>query len=163
MVLQDPALALGDNLLTLLDLGVVKLFDPTAGRAHQVVVVLTFIELVDGLAAFKVAATQDAGLLELGQHPVHRGQPHIGAVFQQHPKNVFGRHVALLAFLEHVQNFQAGQRGLEAGIFEFFDIGHGCTLGREGAKGAKNPSRYNEAIISPQIASCPESSIAMPA
>jgi hypothetical protein len=39
-----------------------------------VVVVLAFVEFVNGLAALEVAAAENAGLLELRQHAVHRGQ-----------------------------------------------------------------------------------------
>jgi hypothetical protein len=41
----------------------------------KVVVVLAFVELVNRLAAFEVAADQNARLLELREHAVHRGQP----------------------------------------------------------------------------------------
>ena len=63
--------------LALLDLGVVELLDPTAVQAHQMVVVLALIELVDRLVALEMAANQDTGLLELRQHPVDRGQANV--------------------------------------------------------------------------------------
>jgi hypothetical protein len=83
-------------------------------------VVLTLVQLVNGLAAFKVVATQNAGLFKLQQHPVHRGQTDVGMFGQQMPKHVFSRHVALRAFLKDLQNLQARQRDFLAGIFEFF-------------------------------------------
>ena len=78
------------------------------------VVVLAFIDLVDRLARLEVAAIEQSGLLELGQDPVNRGQPDVRAVFQQHPENIFGRHVALFAGLKDFENLQPGQGGLEA-------------------------------------------------
>jgi hypothetical protein len=60
-----------------------------------VVVVLPFVELIDCLAALKVASGQDVGLLKLRQHAVNGGQAHIGFFFQQHAVHVFCRHVTL--------------------------------------------------------------------
>jgi hypothetical protein len=51
-ILQE-ALGLGHGLLALFDLGVVELLDLAAVQAHQVVVVLAFVELVHRLAASK--------------------------------------------------------------------------------------------------------------
>jgi hypothetical protein len=77
-----------------------------------------------------VAARQDAGLLELREHAVNGGQADVRALFQQHAEHVFGRHVALCALLEHVQDLQPRQRGLQAGALEFVDVGHGLPAGR---------------------------------
>ena len=138
MVLQDPALVLGDHLLAALDLGVVELLDAAARCANEVVVVRAFIELVDRLAAFEVAALQNAGLLELREHAVDGGQADVGAVFEQHAKHVLGRHVALFARLENLQNLQAGQGGLQAGAFELVNVvGHGSKVL---PAGLKNPA-----------------------
>ena len=62
MVLQKPVLGFGDHLLPAFDLGVIELFDLAATGADQVVVVLAFIEFVNGLAAFEMAAAQEAGV-----------------------------------------------------------------------------------------------------
>jgi hypothetical protein len=88
------------------------------------VVVLAFVQFVHRFAALKVAATQNARLLELGQDPVDSGQAHIGAFLQQNAEHIFRGHVALGAALKDFQNFQAGDRGLEARVFQFFDIAH---------------------------------------
>jgi hypothetical protein len=50
------------------DLDVVELFDMAAVQAHQVVVVLAFVELEDRLARLEIAALQQPGLLKLHQH-----------------------------------------------------------------------------------------------
>ena len=65
MVGDSEALSLGNRLLALFDLGIVKLFDLAAVKANQVIVVLAFVEFIDRLAALKLAATQNAGLFEL--------------------------------------------------------------------------------------------------
>jgi len=90
-----------------------------------VVVVLAFVELVDGLATFKVAAQQNAGLLELRQHPVHGGQANVGAVFQQHAEHILCRHVPLRALLKDFKNLQPRQRSFEPGALELINVGHG--------------------------------------
>ncbi len=93
------------------------------------VVVLTFVELINGLAAFKMVAAQNPRLLELGEYTVDRGQTDVGVVMQQVSKNIFGRHVPLRAALENLQDFQTGQGGFEAVVFEFVDLAHGGVRG----------------------------------
>lgn len=107
------------------------------------IVVLAFVELVDCLTAFKIAADQDARLLELGQHAIDRGQADIRAFFQQHPKDIFRCHVALCAFLKDLQDLQAWQRCFEPGAFEFVDVRHGRSLRCRGTEAC----RYNGLII----------------
>ncbi len=126
MVGNVKAFELGDILLALLDLCIKKFFDLAAVKTHQVVMVLAFVEFKNRFAAFKVAAREKPGLLELGQHPVHRRQTHIRSVFQKDPKHVFGGHVPLRTFLENFQNLQARQSGFEARAFELIDVGHAC-------------------------------------
>ena len=65
MVGDSEALGLGYGLLAVFDFGVVKLFDLAAVKANQVVVVLAFVELVQRLATFKLAAAQNTRLFEL--------------------------------------------------------------------------------------------------
>ena len=84
-----------------------KLFYPPAVQAHQVVVVLAFVQLKHGFAAVKIAANQNTGLLKLGQHAVHRGQAYIRALFKQHAVHVFGAHVSLATALKNVQHFES--------------------------------------------------------
>ena len=121
---DGKAFGFGNRVLAFFDFGVVKLFDLAAVQADQMVVVFALVQLEHRLAAFKLAALQNAGLLKLHKHAVHRGQAHIGAFLEQHPKDVFGRHMALQAALEDFQYLQTRQRGLEAGAFEFVDIAH---------------------------------------
>src|SRR5450432_4298150 len=78
VVLQLEAARHGNVFLALFDLGVVELLDPAAVHADQMVVVLAFVELEHRLAALEVVARQDAGLLELHQHAIHRRQSDVG-------------------------------------------------------------------------------------
>ena len=54
------------RMLTLLDFSVVKLLDLAAIQAHQMVVVLAFIQLIDRLAALEMTSAQNVCLLKLG-------------------------------------------------------------------------------------------------
>ena len=65
---------LGDVMLALFNFGVVKLFNLPAIEAHQMVMVLAFVDLIHRLAGLEVAAIEQPGLLKLHQDPVHRGQ-----------------------------------------------------------------------------------------
>jgi len=146
---DDKAFGQGHRMLAFLDFGVVKLFHLPAIEADQVVVVLALVEFKDRFAALKLAALEDAGLLELRQHPIDSGQPDVGPLLQQHPKNVLGRHVSLRAALENLQDFQARHRGFEAGVFEFVDVGHAQCWGPKAAQTGQKVRGYNEMILLP--------------
>lgn len=117
-------LGLGHGLLARFNFSIVKLFDPTAVQADHVVVVLPFIEFIDCFATFKVVAAQNAGLLKLGQNSVNRGQADVGIFVQELAKNILGSHVTHRPALKNLQNFQSGQGGLEAVVFQFIDLTH---------------------------------------
>ena len=65
MIRNSEALSLGDRLLALFDLGVIKLLHFAAVKANQVIVVLSFVELVHRFPTLKLAAAQNTGLFEL--------------------------------------------------------------------------------------------------
>ena len=108
----------GDVLLAAFNLGVEELLDPTAVEADQMVMVLAFVELVDRFAAFKLAAGEQTGLLELHQDTVDGGQADIDAFFQNQAVHILGAHVALTAFLKQLQNGQARHCRFEASAFQ---------------------------------------------
>jgi hypothetical protein len=56
----------GDGVLAVFYLGVKKFFHMAAVQAHQMVMVLAIVELVEGFAPFKLAAGKQPGLLKLG-------------------------------------------------------------------------------------------------
>ena len=115
----------GHGVLPLFNLGIKKFLYFAAVQAHQMVVVLAFVQLVNRFAALEVVAAQDAGLLKLQQHPVHRGQAHVRTFFQQNAVNVFGRQMAWVSLLENFQYLQARQGGFEAGVFQVVNRIHG--------------------------------------
>jgi hypothetical protein len=74
-VIRDgKPLGFSHGMLAFFNLGIVKLLDFSAVKAYQMVVMLPFVEFIDRFAALKMAAAQDVGLFELGQHPVDGGQ-----------------------------------------------------------------------------------------
>ena len=74
MVSDGKTFVLGDVMLAFFNFGVVKLFNLPAIEAHQVVMVLAFVDLIDRFAGLEIAAIEQPGLLKLHQDPVHRGQ-----------------------------------------------------------------------------------------
>jgi hypothetical protein len=107
----EPALA-GDSGLALLDLGIEEFLDAAALQAHQVIVVAALIELKHRLARFEVMPYQQACLLELRQHAIHRRQPHVQTFGQQLLVDVFGSQVPDLALLKQVDDLEPRQRRL---------------------------------------------------
>src|SRR5690606_16267787 len=74
VVLQREAAILGDLVLALLDLGIEELLDVAALQAHEVIVMLAFVELEDRFADLEVVALEQAGLLELAEHAIYGRQ-----------------------------------------------------------------------------------------
>ena len=74
MFSQFEAMLGGDGTLARLDFRIVELLHAAALHAQQVVVVTALVEFVDRFVIVETLADQNAGLLELGQHPVDRGQ-----------------------------------------------------------------------------------------
>ena len=128
MVGNDEALGSGHIVLAALDFGVVELLNLAAIQTDQMVVMLAFVELVHRLAGFKMTAAEDARLFELRQHPVHGRQTDIRAIFQQHTKHVFRRHVPQRALLKDLQYLQPRHRGFQSGALEFVDVVHGVQF-----------------------------------
>ena len=98
------------------DLGIEKFMDGTRLVADKVAVVaLAIVELVHSLVVAQLAFLEQAGLFELPQHAVHRGQAErqVGMFGQQQPVDIFRREVALLAGQEQAQDLEARQGGLE--------------------------------------------------
>lgn len=119
----EPSI-LGNLHLALFDFCVDEFLDPTALQAHQMIVMLALIEFKQGSARLEVASLQDARLLELGKHPVHRGQADVLLEFEKLTKYVFGAHVTLPSQLEDFENLQAWAGSLEANAAEFRSLFH---------------------------------------
>ncbi len=117
----------GNLVLPLLDLGIVELLHPATLEADQMVVVMPFIEFEDGLARLEMVALEQAGLLELRENAIDRGQADVHAVTQQMAVNIFGCDVArgtfFGQFVEQIEDLEAGERGLEANVLEVVRLG----------------------------------------
>jgi outer membrane protein assembly factor BamE len=129
MVGNLKALGLGNRVLAVLNLGIVKLLNPATVQAHQVVVVLALVQLKHRLASLKMIAAQNTRLLKLSEYAIDGGQANVGAVLQQHPKHVFSRQVALRTVLKNLHDFQTRQRSFKASAFKFVNVGHGGWRG----------------------------------
>ncbi len=95
------------------------------------VVMAAFVQFENRLAGFEVVALQQAGLLELGQHPIDGGQADIQSVGQQVAVDILGRDMARRAFflqlVEEIENLQARIGRLEADALEVVGMGHGTV------------------------------------
>ncbi|MNT12660.1 hypothetical protein D3C72_1475960 [compost metagenome] len=125
MFLQGKAALARNALLPVLDFRVEELLDARAVEAHQVVMVLAFVEFENRLAGFKVVAREQACLLELGQHAVDGGQADIHMLVQQDTVDVFRAQVPLFAGLKNFKNLQPGHGRLQADVLEVSRTRHG--------------------------------------
>jgi len=94
-----------DLVLPLLDLRVRELDHRAAMRTNQVIVMVTIIQLKYGLNAIKLAATENASLLELCEHAINRGQTDVDLIGQKNPIDIFGTEVSLLGASKNIENF----------------------------------------------------------
>jgi hypothetical protein len=127
-------------LLALLDGRIVELLDACRNlQADQVVVVLSRVQLEDRLARLEVVPLQQAGLLELRQHAIDRGQADVHAIGQQVAVDVLRRHVArrslVLQLVEEVENLESRIGRLEADILEVVGSCHGAASAASGLDG----------------------------
>ena len=116
------AQALGDRVLPLLDAPVHELFHFAAVHTHDMVVMCALIELEYGHSAFKMMAGNEAGRLELGKDSVHRGEPDIFIRHQELLVDILGAHMTDAVVGQDVEDFQARQRDLEAGIAQIVTL-----------------------------------------
>lgn len=124
VILNGEAALLGNRILALFNFRIVKLLNSSALDANQMVVVLAVIDLENCLARLKKMPLQQAGLLELGEHAVNRGQADVHVFGNKHPVHIFGRHVAKRTFLKKLKNFQARKGGFQADILEALGVAH---------------------------------------
>ncbi len=77
MVSNGKTFGFGYRVLAFFNFSVIKLFNLAAVQAHQVVMVLSFVQLIHRLARLKIAAVEQARLLKLREYPVDRGQANV--------------------------------------------------------------------------------------
>lgn len=126
MLADDEAAFLGDPVLPLFNGGVVELLDLAALQADQMVVVLPFVEFKDSLAGFEVVTFEQAGLFELGEHAIDRGEANIHVFGDEQAIDVFRSQMAGLDLLEEIEDLEPREGCLQADTFEVLGIaGHG--------------------------------------
>jgi len=106
---------LGNLLLALFDQVVAELFHPAAFDADDVVVMLPAIQFKYGVATLEVVALDQAGSLELSQHPVYRRQTNLLSIMQQRLIGLLGGEMTIRGgpALEHLQNLDPGRCDLQ--------------------------------------------------
>ena len=82
------------------------------------------VQLVHRLAVLEMLPRQQAGLLELREHAIDRGEADVDALGEQRLVDVLGGQVAHLARLEELEDLASRQRGLQAAVLEAL-CGHG--------------------------------------
>ena len=63
------------------------------------IVVTTFLELINRSAFVEIVTHENAGVFELREHAVNRGEPDIAVFIQEKLVDFFGRKMALAGFL----------------------------------------------------------------
>ena len=99
-----------------LELLVVELDDPAALEADHVVVVIAIVELEDRMTTLEIVPRNEAGSLELRQHAVDRREADFLARIQQVLVNILSARVPVAGIFENLEDLQAWQRDLEAGL-----------------------------------------------
>ena len=127
---KHEAMVFGDMVLSLFDIGVVKLFYLATTRAYEVIVVIAFVDFKNCLACVELAARKQASLFELRKHAVHGGQTYFDAFCNEGAIYVFSTHVAFFTLAENIKYFQPGVSSLETHAFQFVLIRHpfGSTM-----------------------------------
>src|SRR2546429_8979984 len=120
MAVQREAARTRDLVLAPLDLAVVELLDATALQAHEVVVVAAFVQLEHRLAGLEGLAREQAGLLELREDAIDRGEADVDAFGEKRLVDILGGEVPYLARLEQLDNLAARERRLEASLRQAF-------------------------------------------
>lgn len=116
---------LGDAMLPLFDVGVVKLFYPAALQTHEMIVVGTLIEFEDGATTLEMVAHEEPGLLELREYSIDRRQANISVLIEEQLVDVFGGKVALTRAVEKLKHFESRDGRLKAAFFKIFRVRHG--------------------------------------
>lgn len=128
MIMDGKAALLCDRRLPVFDVSVKEFFNMSAIKADQMIVMGSSVELEYRLSSFKMVAHQQAGLFELGQYPINRGQANINTIILQAFVNIFGAPVAAGAVFKKSQHFESRQRGFKADILKILGYAHRASL-----------------------------------
>lgn len=95
-----------------------------AFHAKNMIVMVTPVQLENGISAFEMKALHQPRRFELGQNPVDGSQTNFLTLFQKVFVNIFGREMVLRnrRVFQHFQNLYPRQRHLEAGVSDFLSF-----------------------------------------
>jgi len=118
--LESKAQGFGDFLLAPLYGGIDKfLYMPTV-KANEVVMVRTLVEFINrpaiAFAGLEMTAEQEARLLKLGEHAIHRSQTNFFIFFSHGHEDFFSAKVGAWMLMKKIQNLHSGGRGFKANI-----------------------------------------------
>jgi hypothetical protein len=95
------------------------LYVPTV-KANEVVMVRTLIEFINrpaiAFAGLKMTTEQEARLLKLGEHPIHRSQTNVLIFFGHGHKDFFGTEMGTWMLMKKIKDLHPGGRGFQANI-----------------------------------------------
>jgi hypothetical protein len=105
----------GDFFLATLNGAIDKFFYVPTVKANKVVMVRTLIKLINrpaiAFAGLKMTAEQEARLLKLGEHPIHRSQTNVFVFFGHGHEDFFGAEMGTWMLMKKIQDLHPGGRG----------------------------------------------------
>ncbi len=128
MAVQLEAALARHLVLAPLDVRVIELLDAAALQAHEVIVVAALVQLEHRLAGLEMLAREQTCLLELGEHPVNRGEADVDAFGDERLVDVFCGEVADFARLEQLEDLAARKCRLEAALLQALHRAHRLSL-----------------------------------
>jgi hypothetical protein len=118
--LEGKTQGFGDFLLAPLNGGIDKFLYVSTVKANEVVMMRTLIKFINRpaipFAGLKMATQQEACLLKLGEHPIHRSQTNVFVFFGHGHEDFFGTEMGAWMLMKKIQDLHSGGRGLKANI-----------------------------------------------
>jgi hypothetical protein len=114
MIDQFETVLAHDFLDPAFDLGIVEFDHLTRVDADDVIMPVAVGELEDGFAALEMMPFQNAGLLELREDAVDRGQTDVQPLVHEQAVDILRGQVSHLGMVEEVEHLHARQGSLES-------------------------------------------------
>ena len=119
------------QMLAALDFGIDEFFNLAAVHADEMVVMPVVGELEHGLARFEEVSFQQAGLLELGQHPINGCETDVHSVVDEDAIDILRRQMPVLRLLKEFEDLEPGVGSLQPHALEVLRIlGHRLSMAR---------------------------------
>src|SRR5687768_8106941 len=114
VIAQLVAQPLRDRLLSFLDGCIDELFDAAAVKTHDMVVMCPLVELEHRHSVFEMVTRDQAGRLELREHPINRRETDVLVGLDQAFVDAFGGHMTGRTPLENLEDLESRARHLES-------------------------------------------------